>query len=166
MASSSAVLGVIYILSLCIFLTHAQSCAPTQIKFSNDGTQLYLRFNSTVTTTGLINNPSPCNNYFDQGSLLYLNDSTCQFESGIQSNSPTSVLSIDLSPHAIVQPDIEELTLNANAFGCSNIAYTLNVDGPDIQPNTQIIIDSDVPTTIASCETFTISAESSIGITE
>ena len=157
-----SLIAVSFLLFL-ISTNNSQSCVPTEIQFSNDGLKLYLRFNSTVDTTGLIDNPSSCNNYFDQQSLLYLNESTCQFESGIQSNSPTSVLSIQLSSHAVIQADIEELTLIANAFGCSNEQYTLNIDAPTIEPDTQIIIDNDVPTTIGSCDTFTISAQSSTG---
>ena len=140
-----------------------QSCFPTQIQFSNNGLQLYLRFNNTVDTTGLLDNPSPCNPYFDQQSLIYLNDSTCSFDSAIESNLPNSVLLIDLSSNAIIQPNIEELTLIPNAFGCSTTAHTLNIDTPAIEPNTEIVIDNDVPTTIGSCETFTITAYSSTG---
>ena len=145
---------------------NCQSCIPTQIQFSDDGLQLYVKFNqelSTIVTSDLLDTPSSCDSYFDQESILLLSDSTCYFDSTTEAISSTSALLIDLSPTAIIQPTIESLTLIPNAFQCSNISQTLVIDPPINEPNTEIIIDSTVPTTIGSCDTFIITASSSTG---
>eukprot|EP01084_Bolivina_argentea_P201867 344992_1 len=150
----------------CVLLHHSnsQSCTVRQIIFSDDGRQLYVRFNTKVDTTTILDNPSSCDNYFDTESIILLSDSNCSFSSQTESNTPNSTLFIDLSSNATIQPDTEDLTLVANAFQCENIAKTLSVEHPETALTTTIVIDQSISQTIGSCDTFTISAFSSIGI--
>ena len=142
----------------------SQSCTVNEIIFSDDGLQLYVRFDSKVDTHNLIDNPSPCTDYFNaESQLLLSNASNCSFSSLLESNSATSTLLIDLSPTAIIQPTTESLTIVPNAFSCSSSSITLTVQPPANNPNTQIVIDSTVPTTIGSCDDFIISAYDSTG---
>eukprot|EP01083_Nonionella_stella_P092496 258983_1 len=166
-------MGTFWFFSLIIIATrlflhcNSQSCSATQIIFSNDGNLLFIAFSDEVDTSGLLDNPSTCNPYFNDDSMLSLSDSECYFSSVVEStpNSDTSTLLIDLSSNATIQPYTESLTLLPNAFSCSNISITLVVEPPLIPIDTQIQIDGTVPNTIGSCSDFTISAYTSSGIT-
>ena len=159
-----AVLFIVIFIFIFTPYSLSQSCEPTEIQFSDDGEQLHVRFNTTVDTTDLLDNPSYCTDYFDEASLVLLSDSLCSFSSILESNLHSiSVLLIDLSSTAAIQYLTDELTLVSNAFGCINRSVTLEIDAPDSLPDTEIVIDDSVLTTIGSCETFTISAYSSTG---